>query len=68
MTKELKPCPFCGGEVRYIDDAKQIDDGFVGVFVCSDCKSVTYWAFKPNYEWTMQEKAALCSDYWNRRS
>lgn len=48
MTKQLKPCPFCGGEYSFIDDIdyslnedipEHLRDGVCFTVVCYDCNA-----------------------------
>lgn len=62
MSKELKPCPFCGGEARLLLNAKRKiygkDEYRTGVVACCNvCEARMFYGTKK-----------LAIDSWNRRT
>ena len=56
---ELKPCPFCGGNVSI--DIDQVDARtIVHTFRCDDCGMNTYFDYTANL-------MRLATEAWNRR-
>lgn len=58
MNKELKPCPFCGGEVKTCDEP--VDANTTGhYFMCSNCNMTAYFDYLDEEE---------SNEAWNRRA
>ena len=67
MSKELKLCPFCGGDAKlFLHSCNGIPSGDVGteaIIQCNECNAkITRWGLKK--DWV--KKSAI--DAWNRRS
>lgn len=45
MNNELKPCPFCGNKVLYVDDIYEGDERRLYVS-CHSCGAMSPWNFK----------------------
>ena len=58
MNKELKPCPFCGGEV----EVREASFGITGVVTCGNCKT------KFVIPWNEAESDHDLAKAWNRRA
>lgn len=66
MKEDLKPCPFCGAEVKIIHNMELLP---YGVY-CHQCKMIVQW--NRLREWgkneTVGEHQAKIAEAWNRRS
>lgn len=61
---ELKPCPFCGGNVSIVrDPAAQINEIF-----CFHCSAHTKWTIKMKPHETYEENQKRWVEKWNRRA
>lgn len=61
MPEKLKPCPFCGGEVRIINAEDLTLNGKCLIVHCDRCKSETcFWRNCLSEEQTTKK--------WNRRT
>ena len=62
---DLKPCPFCGGEAKFMWDA----EGEISGIRCPTCKSATrfYALPAPKKSETFGETMARWAEKWNRR-
>lgn len=63
--KELKPCPFCGGQVKFVHD---MNSEIIGIR-CPDCKSMTkfYGLPTPKKSETFGETMNRWAGKWNQR-
>lgn len=61
MTRELKPCPFCGGKARIVHHSKFGSD--YSAVECMSCRAVGE-EFSKNYLYSSDEQAI---ESWNRR-
>lgn len=64
--KELKPCPFCGGEVEIVKDKrwpKWLDHGIDAWHV--ECKNSDCVIYQVDNNYYRQRKEAV--EMWNRR-
>ena len=61
---ELKPCPFCGGEARFI---RGLDGDAVGIY-CHKCKAMTKFQIVMKPKETYGENADRWAEAWNRRT
>ena len=59
MTK-LKPCPFCGGEARFIVSKDGLE------IFCKECKCGTNRYFSGHYDFSNPVDEAI--EAWNRRA
>lgn len=58
MSKELKPCPFCGGEVR-MDDEQITATITVDYFICEKCGATVHFEYA--------DSTAETIEAWNTR-
>lgn len=60
MKDELKPCPFCGGEVSIIEVTERPDSFVEEAFIqCEEC------GFSVHHKWLSVETLIK---YWNKRA
>lgn len=63
LTKELKPCPFCGGKAELFDNSKDFTADFKRYFIrCKEKKCAMIVAFEVN---TDKQQTI---NQWNRRA
>ena len=61
---ELKPCPFCGGAVRFIHNIEMEPDGII----CDRCKIVTrFMRIKVNNGERFGVVMSKMAEAWNKR-
>lgn len=64
---ELKPCPFCGGAVRFVEGSSRIDLEHVE-FKCTACGML--FSHSQNFAYSSAARVALNESFeeiWNRR-
>ena len=66
MSKELKPCPFCGGEVDYVHTDHRDLTNRSHHYVCRKCNATVFLDVIGNYEaGEATEQEAI--NAWNAR-
>lgn len=65
MAEGLKPCPFCGGHVQYVQSDPTY--GITGIF-CQGCKALTQWSIDLGIRENYGENADRWAEKWNRRA
>lgn len=65
--KELKPCPFCGGEVDYIHTDHETLIFRTHQFSCKRCHANVFLEAEGHYK-TATETEIEAIDTWNRRA
>lgn len=67
MSKELKPCPFCGGEVDYVHTDHRDLTNRSHHYVCRKCKATVFLDVVCKYKSAEAiEREAI--EIWNRRT
>lgn len=68
QEKQLKPCPFCGGRVRYWNIVGETDYPVPGV-VCHSCHMFVKYSDLPKFKGkiTIEEIQRAVLNRWNRR-
>lgn len=70
MNKELKPCPFCGGEAKQdVFVYKNADDSYdyEAVIFCKSCVAVMHGASQYDYDDFSDDAINDLIEAWNRR-
>ncbi len=66
MQNELKPCPFCGGEVRLVHTNHKTLYYRVFQFSCNQCGTTFFIPQKSNYK-SKEDTEIKAIEAWNRR-
>lgn len=61
---KLKPCPFCGGEIKV---CRGIEPEITGI-LCKECKAMIRWEIHMKGRETFGENQEKWSAKWNRRA
>lgn len=65
MDEELRPCPFCGGQVQPVRSDPTY--GISGIF-CRGCKAMVRWDLEMAPDEKYGENMKKWQNRWNRRA